>query len=46
MIKRLSAAAMALGLMLTTGTVTQIAQQKGGRDETGPYDLVAGWPQN
>ena len=27
-------------------TVAGVAQEKGGGDETGPYDLVAGWPQN
>jgi len=36
----------ALGLVLTAGVLAQTQQTKGGGDVTGPYDLVAGWPQN
>ncbi|MGH9385824.1 MAG: hypothetical protein ACRD2N_16220, partial [Vicinamibacterales bacterium] len=41
--RTLIAASAALALMLTVGS---LAQEKGGDDSTGPYDLVAGWPQN
>src|SRR5687767_12202982 len=44
--KKLSAAIAALGLLVTVGVYAQMAQEKGGGDETGPYDLVTGWPQN
>ena len=44
--KRIIAMMAAVGLAVTVGAVVQIAQEKGGGDETGPYDLVAGWPQN
>ncbi len=40
---RTGAAAAALACLLAAVVV---AQDKGGGDETGPYDLVAGWPQN
>ena len=40
---RLGAAMAALACLLAAVVV---AQEKGGGDETGPYDLVAGWPQN
>ena len=43
MSRTFSAAVVILGLIVTAGA---LAQQKGGGDETGPYDLVAGWPQN
>ncbi len=46
MTKKISAAAAAFALLLTVGAFAQMAQEKGGGDETGPYDLVAGWPQN
>jgi hypothetical protein len=36
----------ALALVLTSGGLAQTQQEKGGGDVTGPYDLVAGWPQN
>ena len=41
--KHIGAACAALALLLAA---TLLAQEKGGGDETGPYDLVAGWPQN
>ena len=42
-----SAAAAALAVLLTVGGLAQAPpSEKGGGDETGPYDLVAGWPQN
>ncbi len=44
--RTLSAAAAALAVLLTVGGLAQAPQEKGGGDETGPYDLVAGWPQN
>ena len=43
--KRISAAAAATILLLAVGGFAQ-APQKGGGDVTGPYELVAGWPQN
>lgn len=42
---KLSAALAAFGLAITA-VVAQAPQEKGGGDETGPYELVAGWPQN
>ena len=41
--KHIAAAGAALSLVIAA---TLIAQEKGGGDETGPYDVVAGWPQN
>ena len=35
-----------LAFVLTSGGLAQVPQEKGGDDVTGPYDLVAGWPQN
>jgi hypothetical protein len=43
--KRISAAAAATILLLAVGGFAQ-APQKGGGGVTGPYELVAGWPQN
>ena len=43
MTKSIGAAIAAMGCLLTMAV---IAQEKGGGDETGPYDLVTGWPQN
>lgn len=34
------------GLVAALGAYAQMSQGKGGGDETGPYDLVANWPQN
>ncbi|MGH9145525.1 MAG: peptidyl-alpha-hydroxyglycine alpha-amidating lyase family protein [Vicinamibacterales bacterium] len=39
-------AAMAALALLTVGGLAQAPQEKGGGDETGPYDVVVGWPQN
>ncbi|MGH9175799.1 MAG: hypothetical protein ACRD1H_15650, partial [Vicinamibacterales bacterium] len=44
--RTLSAAVAALAILLTVSGVAQAPQEKGGGDETGPYDLVTGWPQN
>src|SRR5687768_11506379 len=44
--KRSSAIVAIVGLVLTVGVFAQMTQEKGGGDETGPYDLVRGWPQN
>ena len=46
MTRKLSALAATLAFVLTVGGFAQAPQEKGGGDETGPYDLVAGWPQN
>jgi hypothetical protein len=43
--KRSTAAAAALAFLFVIGGVAYM-QEKGGGDETGPYDLVAGWPEN
>jgi hypothetical protein len=42
---RFSAAAVATIVLLAVGGFAQ-APQKGGGDITGPYEVVAGWPQN
>jgi peptidylamidoglycolate lyase len=44
--KKIYAAIAALGLVASVGVYAQMSQEKGGGDETGPYDLVANWPQN
>ena len=44
--KKFMAAAAAFIVLLTIGGFAQAPQQKGGGDITGPYELVAGWPQN
>ena len=41
--RQLAAVVAALSMVVTAGS---LAQEKGGDDSTGPYDLVAGWPQN
>ena len=46
MTKKLYAAIAALGLLVTAGAYAQMSQEKGGDDATGPYDVVADWPQN
>ena len=43
--KKLTAAAAAFIVLLAIGGFAQTSQ-KGGGDITGPYDVVAGWPQN
>lgn len=43
MIKHLGIACASLALVCSAAV---LAQEKGGGDETGPYDLVRGWPQN
>lgn len=40
------AALAALALAVAAGGHAQMSQDKGGDDVTGPYELVAGWPQN
>jgi sugar lactone lactonase YvrE len=42
---RLAVFSSALFVMLLGGVATLQVQQKGGEDETGPYEAVAGWPQ-
>ena len=44
--KKFMAALAAFIVLVTIGGFAQAPQQKGGGDITGPYDLVAGWPQN
>jgi peptidylamidoglycolate lyase len=43
--RHIRAAAVALAFVLMAGAVSRL-QEKGGGDETGPYEVVAGWPQN
>ena len=31
--------------LISVGAAVLLAQEKGGENETGPYDLVANWPQ-
>jgi peptidylamidoglycolate lyase len=45
-IRRLSAVVGAVVFAVSIGGLAQAPQEKGGDDSTGPYDLVAGWPQN
>ena len=42
--KTFGVAAATLAVLLAGGLAQM--QEKGGDDATGPYDLVAGWPQN
>jgi len=42
---RIRAALAASAFLFVVSGVAQV-QEKGGGDETGPYDLVTGWPQN
>jgi peptidylamidoglycolate lyase len=44
--KRTGAVAAAIALLLVVGSFAQGPPQKGGGDITGPYEVVAGWPQN
>jgi DNA-binding beta-propeller fold protein YncE len=44
--RKLGAACAAVAILLAAGAYAQMSQEKGGDDVTGPYDLVAGWPQN
>jgi peptidylamidoglycolate lyase len=41
-----SAAVAAAAFLATMQVVAQAPPEKGGDDATGPYELVAGWPQN
>jgi peptidylamidoglycolate lyase len=43
--KKFSASIAAFGCVLMVAAFAQV-QEKGGGDETGPYNLVANWPQN
>ena len=40
------AATAVFALLMAVGVLAQVPAEKGGGDETGPYNLVAGWPQN
>lgn len=44
--KKISAAVAAFAVLLGIAGFAQNRQEKGGGDVTGPYELVAGWPQN
>ena len=46
MTKNTVAAVAALAFLVTGGGLAQAPQEKGGGDETGPYDVVPGWPAN
>jgi hypothetical protein len=43
---RIAPAILAAALMLSLGGTLVMSQEKGGGNETGPYDVVPGWPQN
>jgi hypothetical protein len=44
--KRVAPSIMALIFVVSLGGVLVTSQGKGGGDETGEYEVVAGWPQN
>ncbi|OFW39128.1 MAG: hypothetical protein A3F70_11320 [Acidobacteria bacterium RIFCSPLOWO2_12_FULL_67_14] len=44
--RKISAAVAAFVVVIVAGGFAQMRQDKGGGDITGPYELVAGWPQN
>jgi peptidylamidoglycolate lyase len=44
--KKISAALIAFAVLLGIAALAQNRQDKGGGDVTGPYEVVAGWPQN
>ena len=46
MTRRIGAVVMALAALAGAAALAQMNQEKGGGDETGPYDLVANWPEN
>ena len=46
MTRILTSAFVALCAALGVAAFAQMNQDKGGGDETGPYNLVQGWPQN
>jgi hypothetical protein len=45
-VKKNALVAVATLALLTVSGLAQAPQEKGGGDETGPYEVVAGWPQN
>jgi hypothetical protein len=44
--KRIGLTVAAVATLLVAGAYAQSQQQKGGSDLTGPYEVVANWPQN
>ena len=46
MVKRLIVTIGAAASLLTAAALGQAPAQKGGGNETGPYEVVTGWPQN
>ncbi|HVG85610.1 MAG TPA: hypothetical protein VM820_13875 [Vicinamibacterales bacterium] len=45
MTKKLIAMVAGLAVLLTVAAIGQMPAEKGGGNETGPYDVVTGWPQ-
>ena len=45
MLKRLFVSIAALAVLVTAAAIGQAPAEKGGENETGPYDVVTGWPQ-
>ena len=46
MLKRLIVSVAAGAVLVTAAAIGQAPTEKGGGNETGPYDVVTGWPQN
>ena len=46
MLKRLIVSVAAGAVLVTAATIGQAPTEKGGGNETGPYDVVTGWPEN
>jgi 6-bladed beta-propeller len=45
-LKRLIVSIAAVAVLVTAAAIGQAPTEKGGENETGPYDVVTGWPQN
>ena len=45
-LKRLIVSVAAGAVLVTAAAIGQAPTEKGGGNETGPYDLVTGWPEN
>jgi peptidylamidoglycolate lyase len=45
-LKRLIVSVAAGAVLVTAAAIGQAPTEKGGGNETGPYDVVTGWPQN
>jgi peptidylamidoglycolate lyase len=43
---KIRGASLVMAVAFAIAVAPLVSQEKGGGDETGPYELVAGWPQN